>query len=391
MGRLVKNWIDSYLEYTSELEAPDYFHRWTAFSVLASAVRRNVWINQGHYSLFPNMYVILTGPQGKVGKSTVIRAGRKILFAAPDIVIGRDAMTREDLIVTMSGIGAPGKVSAIALYSTELSSLIEKSQEGMIAFLTDIYDCEHNPKGWTEGTKTQGKFAIHNPVVNILAGTTPKYLGDSLPVSATESGFTARTIFVYAEEPRFLNPRPKEPSERIVYELSEDIKEISTLKGPMTMSNEAWALYESMYEQVGKSDPPDYRLAGYYWRKAKVHLLKAAMLINISHSDSLVIEAKDLQKAWDTLAEVEGPMAKAFSSVGKNPYASDIDRIQNQILTSEGGIDKNRLIAENYSVANQEVLNDILETILTSGRAKVVRRDGKDVVIPVWERGEEAK
>src|SRR5438309_523994 len=70
------NWLAAYLEYTKESESPDAYHVWTALSSIASVARRNVWLDQGIYLLYPNLYVALVGPPGRTGKSTAIRMGR---------------------------------------------------------------------------------------------------------------------------------------------------------------------------------------------------------------------------------------------------------------------------------------------------------------------------
>src|SRR2546427_12238432 len=67
------NWVAAYMEYTKESESPDAYHVWTALSSLASVARRNIWLDQGIYLLYPNLYVALVGPPGRTGKSTAIR------------------------------------------------------------------------------------------------------------------------------------------------------------------------------------------------------------------------------------------------------------------------------------------------------------------------------
>lgn len=380
--RMAGNWLDTYMQYTEQLESPDHYHLWTGISVLGSAVRRNVYIDQGHYLLFPNLYIILVGESGKVGKSTTIRAGRKLLLNVQDIVFGPDSGSREDLIQFMAKIGGVGQISAVTLHSSEFSSIVETSGLAMIQFLTDIYDCEWNPRGWKHSTKTQGKDVIHNPVVNMLAGTTPSWLGDSMPVKVTEHGFSARTIHVFADKPRLLNPRPRTPSDKIVYALSDDLQHISTLKGPFRLTDEAWAVYDKYYRTVGESDPVDYRLAGYHWRKAKVHLLKAAMIMSISYKDDLVIEAEDIQKGWDALGSIEEDMPRAFASVGKNELASEQERIAQDIINRPEGVSQNDLYHSNRSVGNEEQLDQIMKMILRSEKVASFRKKGKTYFVP---------
>jgi len=60
MARILrKDWLSSYLEYTSGQESPRNFHFWTGLSILGGALRRNVVLDRVYYKLFPNLYVIL--------------------------------------------------------------------------------------------------------------------------------------------------------------------------------------------------------------------------------------------------------------------------------------------------------------------------------------------
>ncbi|GAG77424.1 unnamed protein product, partial [marine sediment metagenome] len=52
---------------------------------------------QGIYLLYPNMFIVLVGPPGKVGKSTSLRMGRNILEGVDDIQWSADSLTREEL------------------------------------------------------------------------------------------------------------------------------------------------------------------------------------------------------------------------------------------------------------------------------------------------------
>jgi hypothetical protein len=384
-ARASGNWLKAYLEYVKELESPESFHVWTALSAIASVARRNVWIDQGHYLMYPNLFVILVAPPGKVAKSTSIRAGRRLVLGVPDIVFGPDSVTREDLIRTMSNLSkklGPGKSSAMTIHSTELSSLIEQSKISMIQFLTDIYDCEWNPKGWRHSTKHQGKDVIYNPVLNLLAGTTPSWIAEGMPDGVHEHGFTARVVFIYEDRPRFLNPHPRPPYQPLVEALTEDLNRIAAINGEYQLTPEAWAAYDKYYYLVGESQPNDYRTEGFHWRKAKVHLLKVAMLAALSERDDLIIYPADIELAWDLLTTIEDKMYKTFSAVGKFEYASDMERIEAQVMESPDGLPIKEILTRNYAVGDEATLGKLIVTLQKMGRIKKVMRDGQSILLP---------
>lgn len=371
MPRQAGNWLRAYEEYTKESESPDSYHLWTGLSVLSSACRRNVWLEQNLYRLYPNMYTVLVGPPGKVGKSTSIRLGRRIMLSVEDIMLGADSLTREELIEVLarSKNKATGQ-SAITLHSTELSSLIEPSGIQMVQFLIDIFDSDDK---WRYSTKNSGKAIIDNPHLTILAGTYPGYLADEFPTSIVGNGFAARTIFVYEDSPRFANPFPKPHDLNIVNALCEDLIAIAQVKGEFVWDSDAHDLYEKQYMVIFNTTPDDYRLEDFHYRK-KIHLLKVAMLLSIAESDDRVLRVADLETAWTLLAQLEKTMVKTFASIGKYLYATDQERIITDIYTS-GGMTAQEIFHKNRAVGDHETLSKIIFTAEQAGRIYKVKDD----------------
>jgi len=383
MSRVAGNFLQAYGEYTSELEAPETYHLWVGLSILASAVRRNVWIDQGMYTVYPNLYVILTAPPGKLGKSTCIRAGRKILTSVKDVIMGPDSISAEELMRAMAKAGKDKVNSALTIHSSEVSSLIDTSGLKMIQFLTDIYDCEDSPYGWRRQTKTAGSDTINNPVLNILAGTTPSWIAESMPIQATDHGFTSRTIFIYEESPRFANPRPNAPDPKLVEALKLDINHISQIEGIFEWTEEAQDLYDTYYKKWLMSTPDDHRIAGYFNRK-RTHALKIAQLIHLAESDDLIIEARDIETAVQILNMIEASMAKTFSGVGKYAHTADTERILLDI-TKSGGMPFYEVFRRNAMVGNADDVFKILQTLIKMKRIKVEPRDGDQWAVPITE------
>lgn len=371
-SRVLDDWIKGYLEYTKELESPTSFHLWTALSVIASAVRRNVVLDQGAYPLYPHMFVILTGPPGIVAKSTTIRLGRTLLYGVEGIKFGPDAVTVEELIRQLEKAGTDEASSALTIHSTELSDLIEPSGIKMISFLTSIYDGDVK---WEYATKGQGRNFVKNPVVNLLGGTTPDWIANGLPVQAIGHGFTSRVIFVYEDKPRHLNPFPSAPDKELVKALINDLDHISRIKGEFTWGEGSRELYADYYTKIFRTTVPDYRVEGYYRRK-KNHLLKVAMLISLAGGDDLVLRPRDIEEAWDLLDDTERRMARTFSSVGKYEYASDLERILAEIQDSgEEGMRASDILDRNYAVGDERTIANILLMLTKMGKIEKLKDD----------------
>src|SRR4249919_3765535 len=69
---LTKNWVVAHSEEIDPIsEAPKQFNVWAAISVVAATLKNHVYIKYGTYTIYPNSYIILTGPPG-VGKGSAI-------------------------------------------------------------------------------------------------------------------------------------------------------------------------------------------------------------------------------------------------------------------------------------------------------------------------------
>ena len=60
MARRIKDsWIREYLRCTENTESPSMFHLWVGISTIASVIDRDVYVNQGYFKIYPNLYIIL--------------------------------------------------------------------------------------------------------------------------------------------------------------------------------------------------------------------------------------------------------------------------------------------------------------------------------------------
>jgi hypothetical protein len=369
-ARELSNWLAGYAEYTSESESPETFHLWTGLSVIASVLKRNVCLNQGIYSLYPHMFVILVGPPGKVAKTTTIKLGRRLLLGVEGIHFGPDSCTREELIRQLAKVGQGQPQAAMTIHSKELSDLIDPSGITMISFLTTIYDGDDS---WIYATKGAGRDNIGKPSLNLIAGTTPSWIADGLPADIIGHGFIARVIFVYEQEPRYLKPFPKAAPIELVRALTNDLSHMSRLEGEFTWGKGSKKLYASMYRALAQTQPKDYRIEGFHNRK-KIHVLKVAMLLSVSESDDLVIYPRDLDAAWTLLKAVERDMARAFSAVGKHEQASNIERILLRIEI-DGGMSQKEIYNEFFAMGGDVELQAMLTMLEKMGRIKAGRND----------------
>lgn len=352
---------------------------WAALSAIASVVRRNLYLDQGLYVLFPNLYIGLVGPPGRTGKSTAMWMARQLLYQVPNIKMGPDSCSREQLIRAMAEAKFNNQC-AVTVHSSEFSSLIDVSGIPMIQFLTDIFDGNYAPPGgWKYETKTQGKDQLVNPVLNLFFGTTPSYLADNMPANVIGHGFTSRTIIVAEESERLVNPRPRPSDPALMQALIDDLRHISSIYGQFQWTPAGIEVYDAFYRSLYVELPTDHRLEGYHWRK-KIHVLKVAMLMSLAESDNLLLDARDIAAAVQVLHNLEARMGRAFSAVGKYDHATDLERIGSQIITARR-MPVSEIFARNYHSGGHDEIRKIFFTLQAMRVMRIEVVKGEEMAI----------
>lgn len=358
------SWLTAYLAYTAESESPEDYHLWTAVSVIAGALKRQVFFDMGYFLLYPNMYIVLVGPAGRCKKSTAMRIGRDVLKGTPGAKFTADSTTREKLIINLTQAHKDGS-SAMTAHSTEFATMLTSSGMDMVVFLTDIFDC---PPSWEHDTKSGGKNTIKGPFLNLLGATTPDWISRAMPLDTIGIGLTSRIIFVFHDTPREADPIPKlTPAQQALQQiLITDLIAISTLNGRFELAPDADKFHCDWYRgRVGNPNPTgDPRLAGYFERK-QTHLLKLSMIVAASKRDGLIIELEDLTDAMKMMEAIEGRMMRVFSGVGKNPIFADKEAVLAAIIAAgKNGLSLGELLSRfNYTLRKDELI-EVLETLI---------------------------
>ncbi len=374
--RVLPNWIKAYLTYTAESESPEDFHRWVAVSMIASALRRQVYFDMGYFLLYPNAYIILVSPAGRCKKSTAMRIGRATLEPVEGITYSSDSTTRERLIQDIAQSYHDGH-SSMSAFSSEFASLVTSSGLDMVMFLTDIYDC---PPEWSHRTKSGGTNKIVAPCLNLLGATTPEWIARAMPLDTIGVGLTSRIVFVYQVEPRVRNPFPRLSKEQqeLYKLLVHDLSVISATNGEYNLTEEAEEWYTPWYRERVK-DPNtsgDPRLAGYYERKY-IHLLKLSMVIAAAQTSETVITKENLSDAMNILVHTEEHMPKVFANVGKNPLNVDLEETLVVILSSPQGVSYAELLERFKHSVRKDEMTEVIDTLVAMGHIRAVAEKGK--------------
>lgn len=396
MPRKCKDWLDTYLQYTENSEPPKLFHTWTAISTIAAVLQRKCILNWGHLRFFPNMYIVLVGPPGKVRKGTAMSFGSSFLSRI-GVKISADSSTREALIQNITesqdtiideATGAMRFHSSLTIYAPELVVFLGYNQQQLMMDLTDWFDCGKGPDGiWTYRTKHQGTDNIVGIWINLIGATTPDLLRSSLSMDAIGGGLTSRIIFVYENEKYkscpipFLSPAEEQLGEDLYY----DLEQIYMLKGEFKPTQGYIELWKEWYTE-SDANPifDDPRLAPYCERRP-VHVMKLAMICSAARSDSLILEKQDLERSIQIMNMTERNMPATFSGIGKSPHADVLSRVMNEV-GMRGEVSVRELQRKFYNDADARVLQLIIQTLENMGFLH--RRETVDDIVLVYHKKE---
>ena len=327
--RLLKDWIQGYIEYTSFQESPELFHKWNAISIIAAAMERHCWIDYGYFKLYPNQYIILIGASAEVRKSSAIVIMEKLYKTSlPQGWCYAQKITAQAFISFMKKSFAERKVSGGYIIADELSVFLGDAIKDttLIQLLTKIYTC---PDTLDYQTQARGLEQAHNSFCNLLGGTTPEWIRDSFPGHAIEGGFSGRILFVYAEKtdegrrfpPIAFNPRRQEIESKIrdlQIKLSLDLQLINKLEGEFYLNDAAKEHFNHWYIETYNPNGKNVDLKGYFGRKHDM-LLKLTMALSASERQDKVITPEHILKALRLLGEIEVNLPNVMNLIQASP------------------------------------------------------------------------
>lgn len=305
--RLCENGIlEDYLSYSSYQESPSDFHLWTCITMTAIALGRDCWVNWGAWQIYPNMYTILVGESALTHKSTAIRMGMKPLKqACPNLNGTGQKMSPEALCNFLAGLSETEKAAVAYLEVSELSVLIGKSKldDSLLKLLTDLWDSPDEHASFTIG---RGQEVMRNVCLNMLAGTTPDWLKNSVPVESLEGGFFSRLILVQRRPTGVKNAMPMmlPPHHDALNRVIHDLNQVSSLSGNFTMTEAAQQAYKVWYYEMNHPEKAESFMRGYYGRKGDF-ILKIGMCLSAMFNDSMMIDVDEIQFAIEILNENE--------------------------------------------------------------------------------------
>ncbi len=306
---------------------------------IAGALERKVWFKVGKRVLYPSLYVLLTGGPG-VGKTDALRGVTHFWEKLPALHIAPSSVSRASLIDSIHAAERSvlrptdaqpfTKFNSLQAAVTEFGTFLSQYDTEFLSTLNDLYDCIRYKE-----SKRHMKSPIEmpSPQLNLIAGTTPAWLGGTLPETAWAEGFSSRLIMIYSGErvkvDLFAEDDTDEAAEALFIE---DMQKVHQLFGPMAMTPDVAETLQAWYMLDCPPVPAHPKLEHYLPRR-HIHFIKLCMIHSISRSSELIIRMEDYQAAQDMLLEAEAYMPDVFKAMRHNSDANVYDEVWNYVYT----------------------------------------------------------
>jgi hypothetical protein len=376
--RLSKPWYTSFVEATlPHTEAPKNYLFWSAISVLGGVLKNHVYFKDGLYTLYPNQFIILTGPPS-IGKGTAINYAWSLVkeskLAYPLCNTISDRVTAPRILQRIAEgwplppTIAPGgqavtslREHTCTLFSTELRVLVTAS-DWMLEFLCESWD----RNTYDYDTKNAGTNLIKNMCTSLIGGTVPDYLrGMERDVDASiAGGFSSRCLFIFedkkSKEQAFSQPIEDNPSSYDLYQkLKEDLIYINVnLRGEFKLNADAKIAFSNFYPSISPL-PDDSDAMLNFKGRMKAHIFKVAMVLSAATKDSLIITKEDIRGAIWLVSQIQKSLDRVFRGIGASQLAEPTSRVQ-VCIEKYGMITKRELLRNLHIHMLPETLDRVL-------------------------------
>lgn len=397
-------YLNDYLAMVEDTESPRIFHIWSAIFAMSSALGRRCWLPFGTMDIFPNHYIVLVGTPG-TRKSTAANQGKRILRQSTGVRFApRDTGgQRQGLVLALKGgddnskefVGAmelgakENSISSltqfedisnvaedeeqqfidaadkhhIAIVASEFSRLIGQNNHSMLDFLGELYDGED-----VDYLTLKSNIQVKNPLLNLLACTTPISINNALPPQVSGQGFLSRIMLVYGARKYKAVPRPMPPDLDRVAKVKETLNNAYyQIAGGFEETTESRAYSEELYHY--NLDINDSRF-GYYNERRYTHLIKLSMCLAAARGDRVIVK-DDYQEAHRILRATERGMPDALGEFGLNPQAMLKQEILEQLRANQGPLTFSQVIAMFHRDAKSSEIAEVLNDLIRVGQVKM--------------------
>lgn len=298
---------------------------------IAGAMERKVWAKVFKRILYPNLYALLVGGPG-IGKTDALRTTIDFWEQLPELHVAPSSVSRASLIDSLNAAERQvlrpteaqpfTKFHSLQVGATEFGTFLAAYDTEFLSTLNDLYD---NVRYKEAKRHMKNPIEMPAPQLNIIAGTTPAWLGGTLPETAWAEGFSSRLLLIYSGERIKTDPfNEDERDTELEGKMLKDLVEIHGMFGQMAFEPEVGEVYRAWY--FDHCPPiPDHPKLEHYLPRRHIHLLKMAMVMSAARASDYVIRMIDYQRALDLLLETEAYMPEIFKAMRHSASVNGYD------------------------------------------------------------------
>ena len=338
----VGDFIDSYADYADVLEAPRSMHEVVAIQIIASILNKNgVGFQHGHRIPLDLWTLLVSGSGG--GRSTVVATPQPLLEASGmgDLIKNTRWGSPEGLYQDFAQ--NPSAFFRWGEFSEKMKMLSDPRFAGAKEWLTDRYDNLQIPetiiyrRTARSNQNTPPINFIDAPRTTILATSSFAWFFSHLTQEDSAGGFIPRWAIVAANGPTKDVAVPREPDASLVEPLASALRRINELRGDADLS-QIRSLYEEWYSPAKARfvKQPHSTLADAYFNRHRIHVIKFAVIFEVSRSGSLTVTPESWDRAVAFAAAIEKTI---FSMLGTGMSAEGYAMAQLEEKVRKTGID----------------------------------------------------
>lgn len=365
--------FDDVVTHAAQSESPREFLPWIPLCTVSSILRGKVHVNRQVYNVYPNLYVLITGPSGIIkGYTTTLTKSLVKLIDNTRVFSGRFSI--QAFITKLSKMeerenGNHIKDASAAIISGEFSASVVDDPMAM-TILTDLYDTAYNSE-WTNSLKSSGDEVLKNPCITLMGASNEEHFNIMMSGREIRGGFIGRCLLVYSNVPGPKNDflDPIEGFDGNLTRFKPFLHDVAQLSGEIILDECAKTEYRNWYKDFHIAQIED-KTGGISRLKDKI--MKVALNLAVCKRLEKRIIADDIIHAKHICIDSQVKLDKLTKGSG-SAVDSNKTRMVLQMLIGAGGGEINR--SEILSALTGDIdyldLDKIMTTLNQAGSIEI--------------------
>lgn len=360
-----------FVDWNAEFESPGSFWKWSAYALVASTLRSNVYYNTGSEILCPNIYVLLLADSAAFRKGGPFPLVTELVteIRQTKLYDGRASIQAvlEKLSIDIGGKGGiPIRGGSCLILAEELAAFFVSDPQ-LVTLITNIY---RSRKVFSYDLRGNA-FTIKDLCVTMLAASNETNLRDVYNAQASYGGLLGRTFLIKPDKRRPANSLldidltkyDKKP-------LLATLRDIAKLKGNVTFTQKAKDHYNTWYDDLYENLPNYSDPAGV---RGRMHTsaLKLSMIIAAAHGVTEV-NAHHMEVAIEETIALLPNYETYIIGTGSSPQASAGSIFLQELWAASqnghnGKLLRRQFLMEYWNQISVEDLDKLLVTLTQAG------------------------